>query len=461
MDADSVAGQIPDQAAPVSSAVSGDWADPPVIGATAAMAPAMRVPRRVTWWGAAVFVVSLAILAALAAAYPASLLDLQIYRWAGQLVLHSGDLYGAHFPHYGLRFTYTPMAAAIFSAVSILPMSLLKWIVTVASIGALVATLWIAWGTLGYQRRDRIGPALAVAGVALWLEPVQQTLGFGQVNLVLMLVVIADICLADGRWFQGVGIGLAAGFKLTPLIFIPYLLLTRRFRAAGVAVATFCLTIAGSLLLLPTASRQYWLDGLFLEPGRTGNIAYVGNQSLRGALTRLLDSGPAAQPYWAAASVVVAIAGLALAALAARRGQEMIGILTCALTGLLVSPVSWSHHWVWIAPGLVVAADLAARREARASSGGASADPATRPATGQRWSGWRRRAGWAGVILLAVPFVALPQGLVPATMVQGADVHGPSLLTSSLYVVAGVTAGCLVGLRLVRERRAGSAQAIE
>ena len=110
---------------------------------------------------------------------------------------------------------------------------------------------------------------------------------------------------------------------------------------------------------VPRAAHQYRFGRLFINSHRLGNIAYVGNQSLYGTLLRLLGGAAAAQPYWVAAAAVVGTAGLLLAAWASCRGQEMVGILTCALAGLLISPVSWSHHWVWVAPTLVVLADFA------------------------------------------------------------------------------------------------------
>ena len=186
--------------------------------------------------------------------------------------------------------------------------------------------------------------------MAVWLGPVQQTLDLGQVNLVLMLLVLADLSLPDRARFKGIGLGLAAGFKLTPLIFVLYLLLTRRFRAAAVALSTFAATIAASLVLLPGPAREFWFGGLFLNSRRTGNNAYVGNQSLHGMLARLVGETAASQLPRAALPVLAGLAGVLLAAWWSRRGQEAIGILTCALAGLLASPISWAHHWVWAAP---------------------------------------------------------------------------------------------------------------
>ena len=239
----------------------------------------------------------------------------------------------------------------------------------------------------------------------------------------------------DTARLKGAGVGLAAGVKLVPLIFIPYLLLTRRFRAAGVSLAAFALTIAISLLLLPRQAGKFWMGRLFLDSGRAGNVAYVGNQSVHGALARLAGSQPAAHPYWLAVCAAVAAAGLLLAAWAARRGHEMTGILTCALTGLLSSPVSWAHHWVWAAPALAVSADAAARLRVPSA----------------RWRRWARWCAWAA---LAAPFFVLPEGLVPAIAVQGAREHGAELVTSNLYVLDGLVALPAVGLTLVAREHA-------
>ncbi len=395
--------------------------------------------------GAALFVTSLIVLAIVYAANSSRLwfmLDLQIYHWGGLAASHSGDPYARQYRGFDLYFTYPPMAAAVFAVIAPLALPMLKWLMTIGSITALVAAIWLTWGALGYRRSaGRAGATLAVAAVALWLEPVQQTLQLGQVNLLLMLVVLTDLCLPDSKRFKGIGVGLAAGFKLTPLIFVAYLLLTRRFRAAAVAVVTFLVTVAASGALLPGAFRRYWLGGLFLNP-RVGNTAYVGNQSLRGLAERLLGGGPAGQQAWLISAVIVGAAGLLLAASASRRGHEMLGAATCALTGLLVSPVSWSHHWVWVAPGLVLGCDAAVRMAAR-------------PAR-LRW------AGWAGVLagtalLFAYPLSmntgipggpAVPQGLiwtVTAPAIQGTGAHGIQLLTGNLYVLTGL-AGLLLGV---------------
>ncbi len=244
--------------------------------------------------GAVLFAASLAaflIVFQIFPQHPWSMLDLRIYLWGGTAVRHSQDPYlHTYLPH-SLHFTYTPMAAGIFALLTAISLPLVKVLVVAASVASLVTVLWLTWGSLGRERSaSRLGATLAVAALALWIEPVRQTLSFGQVNLVLMLIIVADLCMPDSRWWKGVGVGIAAGFKLTPLIFIPYLLLTRRFRAAAVAAGMFALTVGISFVIMPTAAHHYWIQGLFLNPTRLGNVHYVGNQSLYGAALRLLGT---------------------------------------------------------------------------------------------------------------------------------------------------------------------------
>src|SRR5580693_793855 len=160
----------------------------------------------------------------------------------------------------------------------------MRWAVTLVSLAALGLSTWLVFGALGYRDRPavRLGATLGVSALALATEPVQQTLALGQVNLLLMLLVVADLltggALVPGgrtRWWHGFGIGIAAGVKLTPLIFIPYLLLIRKYRQAATATAVFAATVALGYAILPRDSRTYWADGLFLKANR---IVFLGTR---------------------------------------------------------------------------------------------------------------------------------------------------------------------------------------
>ena len=282
-------------------------------------------------------------------------IDAAVYRDGGIAVRNQpAMLYALRLGPAKLPFTYAPFAALLFAAGS--GASFAAWQVgqAVLTIGLLPVAAYLALGFAGRPAGlARAAAAFAIAAVGLWLEPVAMTLFFGQINLVLLALVLGDLALPDRIKGKGIGIGLAAGIKLTPLIFIPYLLFTRRVKAAAVSALTFAVTAGLGFALLPHASAVYW-GGQIFRPGH--KPFHLDNQSLNGVILRLTHDGPDAHAYWLVAAVLVGVAGLATAILASRRGHELLGVIACAATGLLVSPITWSHHYVWVIPALVLAA---------------------------------------------------------------------------------------------------------
>jgi alpha-1,2-mannosyltransferase len=323
--------------------------------------------------------------------------DLGMYRDAGLIVrhayhVHSGNPTGLYdlVSHRGANpFSYPPFAAAIFAVMSFLSPMALEWGITVLSIGALTYAAWLTLDGMGVPKgRARTGTMLAASAAALWTQPVQSNLCLGQVNLLLMAAIIWDLrpsrtelngilvgsdgpvvgsafSNVAGPWWTGLATGVAAGIKLTPLIFIPYLLITRRFRQAGMAAAAFAVTVGIGFALIPGTSALYWQSGLLDRVTGTQRanaeffFASAWNQSLRGYLSRLLQDSQIAVTPWLIAAALTLVIGLVCATWLYRDGYPMLGVLTCAITGLLISPVSWVHQWVWIGPWLAALAALA------------------------------------------------------------------------------------------------------
>jgi alpha-1,2-mannosyltransferase len=282
-------------------------------------------------------------------------IDAAVYRDDGIAVRNQPTmLYALKLGPAKLPFIYTPFAALLFAAGS--GVSFATWQVGLAvlTIGLLPVVTYLSLGLAGRPAGlARAAAAFAIAAVGLWLEPVAMTLFYGQINLVLLALVVGDLALPDRIKGKGIGIGLATGIKLTPFVFIPYLLFTRRVKAAAVGALTFAVTVGLGFVLLPHASAAYW-GGQFARLG--SDHFHLDNQSLNGVILRLTHAGPHAHAYWQVAAVVVGVAGLATSILASRRGHELLGLVACAATGLLASPISWSHHYVYVVPALVLAA---------------------------------------------------------------------------------------------------------
>ncbi|MFF0446959.1 glycosyltransferase 87 family protein [Streptomyces sp. NPDC004609] len=291
------------------------------------------------------------------------MLDLRVYWTAAPRVLN-GQLYdfrlftSGSFP--ALPFTYPPFAALLFLPVSALPWAVAACLWQAVSVAALAVIVGCAGRLLpgGRLGRERI---MLWAGGALWLEPVRHTLDLGQVNLILGALVLWGLTAARESVSRGAAVGVAAGVKLTPGISGAYLLLTRQWRAAAWAAGVFLGTVALAWALTARESSRYWRT-LVVDPDRVGRVSSVRNQSLRGALSRSLGQDAGFGPVWlAAALALAALAGWALWA-AARRRDPLAVLVTVQLTGLVLCPISWSHHWVWCLPAMIWLAHGPGRR---------------------------------------------------------------------------------------------------
>jgi alpha-1,2-mannosyltransferase len=273
--------------------------------------------------------------------------DLSAYEHGGRLVLDGLPIYGSRDPATGLRFTYPPFAAVAMVPLALLPGWLATALWTAASVGALAGVIVVVGRALRLFRAFSARLVALLTVGALALEPVWQNLTFGQVNLVLMLAVLVDLVKPERRW-SGVLVGLAAGVKLTPLVFVVLLVLVGRRAAAGRALLVFAGTVALGFAVTPGSAQTYWTNSL-VKAGRVGPAELAHNQSVFGALTRLLD-GPPPTLLWLVVAGPLALAVVTVGALWWRRGDRVLGTGLGALAMLLASPISWSHHWVWAAP---------------------------------------------------------------------------------------------------------------
>jgi alpha-1,2-mannosyltransferase len=304
-------------------------------------------------------------------------IDLAAYRMGGQSWLHGKDLYGLAPVSRGLPlpFTYPPIAAVLLAPLALMAMTPAGTVLTIGSIALAAAVLrvfvrrlagtaaGIAWRARAREAAWGIGWLLPVT---LLLEPVRSTLAYGQVNLVLMALVAVDCLAAAPRWPRGALTGLAAAVKLTPAAFVLFFILRRDYRAATTAGVSFAAATAAGFVFARRDSVRYWTVTVF-QTGRIGDPAHAANQCLQAVLAR---AGLATHTLWGAAALlglsalVAAVTWLGMRrALAA--SQDCLALSLNALGALLISPMSWSHHWVWCAPALLTLADLGRRHRNR------------------------------------------------------------------------------------------------
>ena len=287
--------------------------------------------------------------------------DLQVYQGAVRWWLDGNPLYAFDLYSTGYGFTYPPFAALVMTPLAALSYAQAAAVYTTVNV-ALVALLTAAF-VVPLARRRGWTPWFAVAlavPVVLLMEPVRETIGFGQVNLLLGGLIAADVLALRRGWrWAGAGIGLAIAIKLTPAVFVPYLLLTRQWRAVGVATGTAVLTAVLAFVVSPTTSVQFWGTTLW-ETGRVGELDQISNQSLMGAVARLAHPGEPDRVVWAVLVVAVLAVGMGRAVRAHRAGDQLTAVTLVGLVSCLLSPVSWTHHLYWLVPAVAVLVDVAA-----------------------------------------------------------------------------------------------------
>jgi alpha-1,2-mannosyltransferase len=347
--------------------------------------------------------------------------DSAVYR-AGALTLLRGEpLYNYEalttLPSWVLLpFTYPPAATLLFLPLTAIPMGLVWGVVGALSVLGLAVVIRICAG----QAKWWVLPAATAA--ALVLEPVWKTIFLGQINLILMALIVLDVLVLtrrESRW-GGVLIGLAAAVKLTPLIFIPHLLFTGRKWDAARALGTFALLEGLMFVIIPHDAAKYWTRAA-ADPNRVGAVHWIFNQSLNGLVSRASQLASWSLPVSLVIAAVLAVPAVWLVVRLNARGEALGALLVTAFYGLLLSPVSWTHHWVWAVPLIVL---LVTR--------------------GQRLAAFAVAALFASCVVMLVP----NGGAVELKWGLGFSVLGNAYV---LFAAVGILGLAARELRLVRE----------
>lgn len=282
-------------------------------------------------------------------------MDLVVYREGAQALVDAHALYS------GLpdQFTYPPFAALMFLPLTFAGAAIARHMWLILSCVALILTVWRCLRVLGY-RRDRPTMLLCIglSLLAVQIDAVRGALTWGQISIDLMAILIWDLTRPPGARWRGWSVGVAAGMKLMAVVLLPYLLLTRQWRAAAVAAGVAAATIAAGFVLLPADSREYWTHAAY-QVRRVGHPDDVTNHSVNAVLANLYSPGSVPGWAWLICAGLAGIAGLLAAVLAHRRGWVLLAVTILGMTSCVVSPLAWGHQWVWFVPLLILLLDQA------------------------------------------------------------------------------------------------------
>jgi len=351
-------------------------------------------------------------------------LDLNTYLLGGSHAF-STDLYRVVYPPTHLGFTYPPFATLWFVPFTHLPSRVDQVLITWLSLAALFALLAVCLRVTcpRLERRTVAWWALLLLTPAGLLDPTRETLILGQINILLAVAVTADMTLMRPQR-RGVLVGLAAAVKMTPIVLIPYLVLTRQTGAWRRAIGAFVAAGAIAAAVSPGASWTYWTRDAW-GPNRAGWLPWIGNQGAVAVVERLLHHTISTVPLIALCGGIVGV-GLYLAVKLYQPSWPMLGFLVMEVTESLASPVSWAHHMIWVVP-LIAWLALAVDR----------------PKHGAWW------AGTVSVVFFAAPIWWVPHG--PHVKFAG---HGWSVLLADSFFIVLVAILVASSVRVAARRRA-------
>jgi alpha-1,2-mannosyltransferase len=355
------------------------------INASTAAVP--RTPARLA--AAAPVLLAISIAARLAWTYlvpnGANFVDLHVYVGGAGALDHPGTLYDYIYadqtPDFPLPFTYPPFAAVVFYPLHFIPFGILSFAWQLGTIAALYGVVRVSQRLLPGSGGDR-RTAMLWTAVGIWIEPLRSNFDYGQINVLLVLAVLYAV-YSTRWWLSGLLVGLAAGVKLTPAVSGLYFVGARRWGTAIFSAVVFFGTVAVSALVVGDQTRYYFTE-LLGDADRVGPIGTSFNQSWRGGISRILGHDAGYGPLVLAAITVTAVVA-ALAWRAVGGATDQLGALVIVqLFGLLLSPISWTHHWVWLIPLMIWLLHGPLRERA-----------------GARILGW----GWLALTVVGVPWL--------------------------------------------------------
>lgn len=274
--------------------------------------------------------------------------DLSVYREGALTLLREPTaLYGPFVGPIndpGLPFTYPTFAAIVF-----LPMALFPyWVsVTLTMVASIVVTFFVSKDLARrinsrWPQSSSYLTSLTLTSLILVSGPFRDTIWFGQINILILGACYLTFVHCKTMTPFVIAVGICAGIKLTPIALLILPLAMRKFKPVVIGVLTFFGTQLIGLVIQRKNTLDYWFD-VIQDPSRVGNVGYIDNVSLQGVLERL----GAGSLVWLVIAMAVGISFIALLWKLHGTVDPVVLLGIAAACPLLVSPVSWSHHWVW------------------------------------------------------------------------------------------------------------------
>ncbi len=286
------------------------------------------------------------------APHGANFVDLHVYVGGAATLTHPGTLYSYVYadqtPDFPLPFTYPPFAAVVLYPLHFVPFGVLAFLWQVAIVVALYGVVRVSQRLIGVSANRRA--AMLWTAVTIWIEPLRSNFDYGQINVFLVLAVLWAV-YTTRWWLSGTLVGSGCRRQVDPR--------GRGHLSAGRAPVVGGVVLAGGVPVhhRGVAVRRRRSGPLLLHrpagrraPGRPHRHLVQSVLARRdlphSRLRRRLRAAGSGRDRRHGRVAVLAWRAL--------DDSDVLGrLLVVELFGLLLSPISWTHHWVWLVPLMI------------------------------------------------------------------------------------------------------------
>jgi alpha-1,2-mannosyltransferase len=285
---------------------------------------------------------------------PLWMADLKVYLDAARHLVAGGDPWAQN--PLGWSYLYPPPTPWMFVPLTKMSVDAAGLIYTVIGVACLGYVIWAALRHVMPAHPRRVFLlAVSVLPFCTWFGPVVDSLELGNIDLIILALLIADFTHLRHTRAHGVLIGIATLIKLQSGLFVVFLLLDKRFRSSINATAVFLVVSLAALVAQPDLSRHYWTSVFpHLSERMGGAPEALYSYSFLSALTRITHDHDIARAIWLPLCAIVLVAGAVLMRRACRNGDEFLAVVLCGLISVSITSLAWVHYWVWLVPLTIV-----------------------------------------------------------------------------------------------------------
>ena len=245
--------------------------------------------------------------------------------------------------------TYPPFVFILMSPFEILSYFGAEKIWTLLSIIFLIGSVYLIFKINNEKMFSRIGLLISALLFAFYF-PIKFSLGMGQINFLILFLVMLSIHFLNKNknYVSGIFLSLSIMIKFFPLFLLPYLIILKKWKILFSFIFLSIIILLFTFIINPDINIYFYKNVLPTLLGGWKTDYY--NQSLSGFLGRQMSIGFIRELLRISISLILVLISF-LVILKNNSQKTTVINLSCSLLitlTLLINNFSWQHHFVWL-----------------------------------------------------------------------------------------------------------------